>query len=158
MKKIAVEIKWGIVFFAVIILWTVFEKLMGWHDVNIEQHRIYSSFFALPAIAIYVLALIDKRKRDYGNKMTWVQGFMTGLIIAVIVAILSPLGQLLTHEYLSPEYFSNVIAYVVKTGEMNQVDAEAYFNLKSYIIMSIKGAIMMGVLTSAVVALFVRKK
>lgn len=157
MKKIAVEIKWGIVFFAVVILWTVFEKMMGWHDAKIELHRNYSTFFAIPAIMVYVLALLDKRRCDFANKMTWLQGFMSGLIIAVVVAILSPLGQVLTHQYLSPDYFQNIIAFIVNSGKMTQLEAEAYFNLKSYIIISVKGAIMFGAGTSAIVALFVRK-
>ena len=32
MKKIAIELKWGIIFFAIIILWAVIEKIAGLHD------------------------------------------------------------------------------------------------------------------------------
>ncbi len=158
MKKIAIEIKWGITFFAAILLWAVLEKITGLHSTYIDKHMTFTNLFAIVAILIYVLALLDKRKSFYGNKMTWIQGFVSGIIIAVVVAILSPLGQVLTHEYLSPEYFPNVIAYSVKTGNQTQVEAEAYFNLKNYIKMSVIGALMMGVITSAIVAIFTRKK
>jgi hypothetical protein len=38
------------------------------------------------------------------------------------------------------------------------VDAEAQFNLKSYIIQSTVGALVMGIVTTAIVAIFTRKK
>ena len=158
MKKIAIELKWGITFFAAILLWTVFEKMVGLHGTHIDKHMVFTNLFAIPAILIYVLALLEKRRKDYGNHMNWLQGFISGLIITLVVALLSPLGQVLTHNNLSPEYFDNVIAYAVKKGEMTQVEAEGFFNLKSYIYISVKGALMMGLVTSAIVALFVRKK
>lgn len=157
MKKIAIEIKWGITFFAAILLWAVLEKLTGLHSTYIDKHMFFTNLFALVAILIYVLALIEKRKRFYNNSMTWLQGFVSGLTIAVIVAILSPLGQVLTHSYLSPDYFPNVIAYSVNSGELTQAEAEAYFSLRNYIKMSIVGAIVMGSITSAIVAIFTRR-
>ena len=156
MKKIAIELKWGIIFFAIILLWTVFEKSIGLHDERIDKHHILTNFFAVPAIIIYVLALLDKRKW-LGGTMTWTQGFTSGLIIAVIVSLLSPIGQYLTHEYLSPEYFPNIIALSVEQGKLTQEEAEAFFNLNSYIKQSMIGAIIMGAITSAVVAFFTKK-
>lgn len=37
-------------------------------------------------------------------------------------------------------------------------DAQAYFNLESYMVQSTVGALMMGIVTSAIVAVFVRSK
>jgi len=155
MRKIAIELKWGIIFFAVILLWTVFEKSIGLHDEKIDKHYILTNFFAIPAIIIYVLALLNKRKW-LGGTMTWVQGFMAGLVIAFIVSLLSPVGQYLTHEYLSPDYFSNIIEYSVSQGE-DRTAMENYFTLSNYIKMSMVGALMMGAITSAIVAIFTRK-
>lgn len=157
MKKIAIELKWGIIFFAIVLLWTVFEKTIGLHDERIDRHYFLTNFFAIPAIIIYVLALLDKRK-SLGGLMSWTQGFTSGLIIAVIVSLLSPLGQYLTHVYLSPEYFPNIIAYTVEKGDLTLEQAEEFFNLGSYIKQAMIGAVMMGALTSVVVAFFTKKK
>ena len=43
-------------------------------------------------------------------------------------------------------------------GKMSLEEAEKYFSLQNYIIMSVVGALIMGVVTSALVALFVKKK
>lgn len=158
MKKFAIEIKWGFIFALVLLLWMVMEKMLGWHSEHIDKQAIYTNFFAIPSIIVYVLALLDKRKNFYHGKMSWLDGFLSGLGISIIVTILSPLTQYITSEIITPEYFPNVIAYVVETGKMTQEKAEAYFNLSSYMMQSALGALLMGAITSAIVALFVRKK
>ncbi|MGB5316244.1 MAG: DUF4199 domain-containing protein, partial [Robiginitalea sp.] len=60
---------------------------------------------------------------------------------------------------ITPEYFPNVIAHSVETGYHSSLEeAEAYFNLNSYILQATVGTLIMGVITSAVVAFFVRTK
>jgi hypothetical protein len=158
MKRYTTEIKWGLIFTAVTLLWMVFEKLMGWHDTHIDQHATYTNIFAVLAIAVYVLALLDKRRRDLGGYMTWQQGFISGVIISVVVAILSPAVQLITHGIISPTYFEHAIAYAVSHDLSTQAEAESFFSLSSYLVQSAAGALLMGVVTAAVVALFVRRK
>jgi Na+/proline symporter len=135
-----------------------FEKAMGWHDEDIAEHATYTNFVAIPSIIVYVLALLEKRKKHYQNVMTWKQGFISGMIITAVVVILTPFSQMVTHELISPEYFENVSAYAVNQGEMTQDEANNYFNLKSYMLQSAVGALIMGALTSAIVAVFVRRK
>jgi len=158
MKKYTTELKWGVIFSLATLLWMYFEKAMGWHGEKIDQHAAMTNFFAIIAIAIYVFALLDKRKRDFGGRMTWIQGFVSGVIISIVVALLSPLTQWITNTYISPEYFDNIIDYSIEAGYYdNEVDARAHFNLQAYILQSAVGAFIMGVVTSAIVAIFVRK-
>ncbi|MCS5490525.1 DUF4199 domain-containing protein [Algoriphagus limi] len=158
MKNLGIEIKWAIVFLVMTLLWMMFEKSMGWHDEGIADHASYTNLYAIPAIMVYVLALLDKKKNFYGGQMTYKQGFMTGLIITLIVAILSPLNQYIISTIITPDYFTNVIEYSVSNGIMEQTEAEAYFSLKNYMLISVIGAVMMGLITTLVVALFVRSK
>lgn len=158
MKNVRIEIKWGVLFILVGLIWMVFEKTMGWHDVHIDKHATYSMIFAPIAIAIYVFALIDKKRNFFGGRMSFSQGFIAGLVMTLVVVILSPLSQYITSTYITPDYFGNVIAYSVSSGAMEQLAAEEYFNLKSYIIQSTIFAAVMGLITSAVVAFFLRSK
>ena len=158
MKKIGIEIKWAIIFAVVSLLWMFLEKSMGLHGANIEKHALITNFFAIPAIAIFVLALLDKRKNHYGGKITWMQGFLTGLVITAFVAVLTPLTQYVTHMYISPDYFTNAINFAVDNGKMELQQAQEFFNLRSYIFQSALGGVVMGLITSAIVAIFIRKK
>ncbi len=158
MKNFLTEFKWGVVFTLISLLWIAFEKLQGWHGPKIEQHATYTNFFALVAIVVYVFALLDKRKRDLGGYMTWKQGFFSGAIVSVVVALLSPVSQWITHEVISPEYFSNVIEYSVANNLISAEEARKNFNLSSYIIQGTSFALLVGLATSALVAIFTRRK
>jgi hypothetical protein len=158
MKNYQIEIKWAFLFAFMGLLWMLLEKLSGLHSTHIDKHTIYTNFVAIPAIAIYVFALLDKKKNFYHGTITYKQAFMTGAIITLIVTLLSPLTQIITSTLITPEYFPNVINYAVSSGQMTQVDAENYFNLKNYVVQSIFGAVIMGLITTAIVAFFVKSK
>ena len=158
MKNIKIEIKWALIFIGMMLLWMILERLFGFHDENIEYHPIVTNFIAIPAILIYVLALLDKRKNFYLGSMTYLQGLVSGLIITLIVTIFTPLTQYLTSTVITPDYFANVIDYSVKMGKMTQEEANAYFNLENYMVQATIGAPIMGIVTSLIVAIFTRKK
>jgi hypothetical protein len=158
MKKYRIELKWAFIFTVLALLWMVFEKAMGWHDELIAQHATYTNFFSIVAILVYVFALIDKRNNYYNGIMTWKQGFVSGVIISIIIAVLAPLSQWITHAVITPDYFTNAINYAVESGNATQEEAESYFNLTAYIIQSSVFGLVVSVFTAAIVAAFVRRK
>jgi len=158
MNNYKTELKWAIYFMIVSLLWMMMERMLGWHDELIAKHAVYTNLFAVPAIIVYVLALLDKRKTDYGGVMNYKQGFMSGLIISLMVMVFSPVIQLLTTYIITPHYFPNAIANAVGSGAMTQEAAEAYFSLKSFLIQGVVGAPVMGIVTTAVVMLFIKSK
>ena len=158
MKKYQIELKWALVFVGMTLIWMIGEKLLGYHSEKIDQHEVITNFIAIPAIAVYVFALLDKKKNFYKGQMNYLQGFISGIIISVIVAAISPLTQYLTSVVISPEYFPNIIKYAVDNGKVTQAEAISYFNLKSYITYGVIGALGMGAVTSAIVAIFVKSK
>jgi hypothetical protein len=158
MKNIKIELKWGILFVLSGLIWMIIEKSLGWHDALIDKQAAYSLFYAPIAIAIYVFALLDKKRNFYQGRMTFMQGFVSGLIITLVVVILSPLSQYITHGFITPDYFDNAIDFAVSSRATTQEIAEANFNLNSYMVQAMVGAAIMGSLTSAVVALFTRSK
>lgn len=157
MNKIKTEAKWAIYFVLMMIGWMLLERLTGLHSKHIEKHEIFTNFIAIPAITIYVLALLDVRRNKYDGNMTYGQGFLSGLIITLIVTLFSPLVQYLTSELISPDFFANMTELAVSKGKMNQADAEAFFNLRSYMLQVLVGTPMMGIVTTAIVAIFTRK-
>ena len=159
MKSIRIEIKWAFIFIGMSLLWMLLEKLLGLHSTHIDKHMYLTNLFAIPAILVYVLALKDKKKNYYQGQMSYKQGFISGLIITLIVTLFAPLTQWITSTIITPEYFPNVIAHSVETGYHSSLEeAEAYFNLKNYMVQSVIGSLIMGVVTAAVVAIFVRTK
>ncbi len=159
MKKTKIEIKWAIIFSVVSLLWMLLEKLSGLHGEHIDYHMYLTNLFAIPAIVMMVLALKDKKKNYYSGQMTYKQGLISGIIVSVFIAILSPLTQWITSYVISPEYFPNIIKRSVELGYYRTIqDATAEFNYANYAVYSVVGALMMGILTTAIVMLFLRSK
>lgn len=158
MNSIKIELKWALTFVGATLLWMIMERVVGLHDEHIGQHAIYTNFFAIPAIAVYVFALLDKRKNFYQGAMTYKQGFISGAIITLIVTLFTPATQYIVSTFITPEYFPSVIEYSVREGKMTREDAENYFNMKSYIVQGLVGAPVMGLLTTAIAAYFTRKR
>lgn len=159
MNSIKIEIKWAFIFIGMSLLWMLLEKLLGLHSTHIDKHMYLTNLFAIPAILVYVLALKDKKKYYYQGQMSYKQGFVSGLIVTLIITLFAPLTQWITSTIITPEYFPNVIAHSVETGYHSSLEeAEAYFNLKNYMFQSVIGSLIMGVVTAAVVAIFVRTK
>lgn len=158
MKNIRTELKWALIFLAMQLVWMAGEKLAGLHGPLIEKHALYTNFIAIPSVLIYILALRDKRLRDYGGFMTYRQGFISGLLITAIVTLLSPLMIWLTVGVISPDFFAHFREYAVASGQMSAEQAAAYFSLRSYMVQAAFGAAAMGTVTAALVALLTKKK
>jgi hypothetical protein len=158
MKKIYIELKWALIFTITMLSWMLLEKTLGWHEEQIANHQWLTLLFAPFAILMYLLEMHEKRRRVYSGKMTWLQGFISGVILSVFVALLSPLAQYITHEFITPKYFNNVIEYSVTNDLMTRTKANEYFNIESYMWQSAFGALGFGIATAAIVAIFVRKK
>ncbi len=158
MANYRIEIRWGLIFTLVFLLWMGFEKAMGWHGPNIEDHPIYTNLFMIPVLVLYFLAIREKREKGLGGVMDWKQGFFSGVVLTAVAVLLSPLSQWIFHTMISPEYLPNVREYAVTNDRMSFEEARDHFTVRNYIVMSTVGAAVSGVLLSAIMALFLRRK
>lgn len=157
MKKFAIEIKWGIRYFFAYLVWVYVEKMSGYYSEKIDDYLAYSMLFYVIAIFIYVLAINDKKKNYFNNQMDWKQGAVTGVFMTIVIAILMPLCQIVMHKGMAPEFFPNMINNTILKGGTRE-NAEAFFNLSSFIFQSIFSALSFGVVISAIVAYFLQTK
>ncbi|WP_158963968.1 DUF4199 domain-containing protein [Myroides fluvii] len=159
MKKISIEIKWGIIFSIVGLLWMVLEKVAGLHGPYIDYHLYLTNLFAIPAVVLMVLALKDKKKNFYDGDMNYGEGMLSGVVLSLVIAILSPLTQWITSYVITPEFFPTVIKRAVELGfYANEADATSYFNYGNYARQGFLMALMMGVITTAIIMIFLRSK
>ncbi len=159
MKNIKIEFKWAIIFSLVGLLWMVLEKISGLHGKYIDYHLYLTNLFAIPAIIVMVMALKDKKKNFYDGQMNYKQGLVSGIVLSVIIALISPLTQWITSYVITPEYFPNVIKRSVEIGYFKTTaEAEANFNYPNYAKQGAIGALVMGIVTTAIAMIFIRTK
>jgi hypothetical protein len=159
MKYIQIEIKWAIIFSVVALVWMALERLFGLHGKYIDYHLYLTNLFAIPAIYVMVLALKDKKKNFYNGEITYKQGFISGIILSVFIALISPLTQWITSYIITPEYFPNVIKRSVELGYYKTTaEAAANFNYPNYAKQGAIGALIMGMVTTAIAMIFIQTK
>ena len=69
MKSYSIEIKWAIRFTLLTLAWAIGEKLIGLHDVYIQNYGLCSLLFVFPAFLFFYLAIAEKRKYSFGNEI-----------------------------------------------------------------------------------------
>lgn len=158
MKKFAIEIKWAVQFSLLSLVWMIIEKSTGLHDQYISKQAIYTNLFGIVAILVYFLALRDKKKNYFSGQMDFKQGFISGMVLSFVIAMLSPIVQYVTFTYITPHFFETIKAYAIAHKIQTPEQADTFFNLKSYIIQGIFGALSMGVITAALMALLLKTK
>ncbi len=158
MKSIKLELKWAVIFTIATLIWMMLEHTMGWHDEYIAEHWWLTLLFVPFGLLFFYLALKEKRRRFYNGSITWLQAFLCGCLISLFVALLSPLTLYLSSEYIAPSYFTNLIAYSVDNRLLSREEALADYNLARYMFQAAVGSLVSGILTSAIMAFFVRRK
>lgn len=159
MKNIKIEIKWAILFSLVGLLWIILEKLSGLHGKYIDYHLYLTNLFAIPAIIVMVMALKDKNKSIYSGQMNYKQGLFSGIVLSVTIALISPMTQWITYSIISPDYFPKVIQRSVELGYFKTTaEAEANFNYQNYAMQGAIGALVMGIVTTAIAMIFILTK
>ena len=159
MRSIKIEFKWAIIFSIMGLIWMVLEKFSGLHSTYIDYHLYLTNLFAIPAIWVMVLALKAKKKKFYGGQMSYKQGLISGIILSLIIALLSPLTQWITSYIITPEYFPNVIKRSVELGYYKTTEeAQANFNYTNYAVQGAIGALVMGIVTTAIAMIFIKTK
>ncbi len=155
-----IELKWALAYSLLSLLWIYGEKALGFHDPDryLVNQPYVTMLIILPYIGIFAWAMIEKRNKFYGGKMTGLQGFKTGIIMTGIITILAPLVQYIISTIITPDYFQDVINYVDKHKMMTREAAENQFNLKNYMIQSTIFGTGFGIVVSAILAFIVKRK
>ncbi len=143
---------------AISLMWTYLERSMGLHDSNIENHAVYSNFFGIFALAVYAMSIFDKKRNYYHGQVDWTRGFLSGLTLTVMIAVLSPLTQFVALKYISPDFIANMKAHYLAHNPAGASVADSFFSFRGMLLQGIFTIMSMGVVASAIIAWFARSK
>ncbi|NHN24180.1 DUF4199 domain-containing protein [Flavobacterium jejuense] len=152
-----IEIKWAILYSIAYTIWMYFESRMGWHSEKVGLEPLYNLLFLPISITLIGLAIFDKKRNHYKNEMDWKKGFVSGIIVSVLITVLNPVVLYITYNYISPGFFENAIKAAVSEGFPLE-RAKAQYNLNTAISNSVFDKLSFGVVISAAVSYFIRTK
>jgi len=158
MKNFTLEFKWASISTLIAVVWMYFEKTLGYHDTKIGAQLLFTNLFLLLQIPIYVFAMREKKRIIFNNNISWRQSFFSGLILTLLIVMFYPLVQGITYTQLSPEFFHNMINYVVSKNAMDLEAAKLYFTFNNYLSQAAFNNLSVGVVISAAVSYFIQTK
>ncbi len=158
MEKFKIELKWGIISAIVFFGWLMVEKTTGFHDAKLRFQPFFGILFIFPHVITYYLALKDKKTNSYSNHVTWQQSFISGIIITVIFAFLTPMILYLFYHILNPDFFKNAVNQLIASDIKKKDFAENYYNLESYIYTTIFNLLSTGIVIAATISYFLKTK
>jgi hypothetical protein len=103
---------------------------------------------------IYVLALLEKKRKVFQGKITFLQAFKSGMVLTLFIVILSPLNQFIITRLVSPDYFENMRDLAVAKG-MSLEEAQSRLNTGAFIVQSVIGGLVTGAVFSALVSIVI---
>lgn len=158
MKKFSIEFKWAALATLAALIWMFLEKYLGYHDTKIGSHIGFSLLFNIPLIAIYFLALKEKKKDFYHNVVTWRQIFFTGLVLCIMISLFYPLVQYIIFVQISPDFMDNLVEQYRQHASVSLEEAQSRFSLDIYLRQGVSGNLSTGVVVSAILAYYLQSK
>jgi len=153
----AFEWKWGGIIGAAGILWLVASWALGFHERGIGMIQVTAALSIVVALVGCFLAMRDLRRRE--AETTWIEAVRRGALIAVIAAVLAVLGQVISFKALNPGWTDYMVEQSRLFYAAQGVDekglaeiaesAKATFGLLSYATQAGVGALLQGVIFSA---------
>jgi hypothetical protein len=157
LKKFEIEFKWALYFTAFNMLWLSLEKYLGWHDELIQFHIFYSLLIVFPQIILFYLALREKKLKYYEGNINWQQVFLSGGILSIIIAGLSPATIYYMNTFLSPDFIDLAVErYTMGGGKA--VSAREFHSLEAYIKNAILFNVSIGIVISGILGIFMKTK
>ena len=151
-RHFKIELKWAIIYTIMFLVWILLEKTLGWHEEGTANKQWLTLFFLPFAIAMYWLAMKETRRRVYKKVITWRQCFMSGVLMAVFVAMLSPIAVYVIQNFITPENFETVANKSVTNTLLKIEQANDLLNIDNYRWQTAIGAFGIGVITALISA------
>ncbi len=151
------EWKWALIFILVQTLWFLLGKLMGFHGEELDNYTLWNNLFALPAIAMVWMGLREKKHRDYGGIMSYGQGLSSGFYLSLFVGLFSLLATWIFFSLVSPGLLDNLKNQMWEQTPSGNVP-ELMFSIVWFALISFFNSLIMGLITSAVLMLFLRSR
>lgn len=156
------EWKWGVIIGLAGVAWLVASWAVGWHARGIGMIQV--TVFLAMAISLVGYTLAMRSLLRHQPETTVLEGLRSGALIAVVSALFAVAGQYAYFHWINPGWTDYMVGETRRHYEAMGVDeariaeiaegAKTTFGFASYATQAAAGAIVQGVLFSAVTVAF----
>jgi len=147
----------AITYFILFIVWKACEKLLGFHDGNINLYPVISDLILIPIIIIYSVGFKSLRI-GLGGKIKFINALGFGLMASLFIVALTPMSVWIFDQFLNPNFYATMIQYQVKNHLSTLEIAQQSFNHENFKQSCLIGNIVTGSILSVILAFLSSKK
>lgn len=148
MEKFKIEFKWAVYLTFLSIVWFQLENKLGWHSQNIKNLGLLTNLKYILVFLLFIAAIYNKKTSYFKNQMSWQQGLVSGVIIAILGTLLAPFAVYFCIKYISPNYFENLTNYLVSVGATKE-NAQLMYNQKTQMFVEAFSTLSFGIIFAA---------
>ena len=156
--KLRIELKAAVLITLLMLLWLALEFMIGLQDQFIACHPYVTMVTLVIPVIISRMALFTKRDKELHGSISFWQAFKSGIIIALLSTLLAIPTQYIFHYLINPDFFDAMIKYAVANRKSTPEQAANYFNFQSYLLQSVGGTMVTGVVIALISAYMLRTK
>ena len=160
------ELRWGLIIGLVNLAWLYGTYYAGLHTRGMVGIQVLTIGSFLLSIVGYVFALREVVRRE--PETSYLEGIRSGAVIAGIVAVIAVIAQFGYFKLVNPGWTDYMVeqtrehfaAQGLPADQVEEIAEQSRktFGLASYMIQSALGAIFLGMLSSAIILIFLRRK
>jgi hypothetical protein len=162
----SLELKWGVMIGAANMVWLYLSYYLGMHESGLVMIQVMTLISVLISVIGYLLALRALAKKF--PEIEYLEGIRSGAIIAGVVALFAAVAQVGYFKLVNPGFTDQMVeltrSYYLESGlsenEAGQFaeGAKKTFGMVSYMIQSALGAVIIGMISTAIMMLFLRRR
>jgi Protein of unknown function (DUF4199) len=104
MKNLKTEIKYAVFSAIALVLWVLIEHLLGFNTSRMEIGEYTQPIIAIVVLIFLFFGIREKRNKDFGGTLTFLQGLKTAFFISLFYALLQGLWFAVYSKIINPEY------------------------------------------------------
>jgi hypothetical protein len=160
-------VRYGIIAFAITVIWTIVEHFQGWNTTNHETGQYARMLGAFIFYFLVILSIYARRKRK-GGQLSFGEGFTTGATVSLIYALGCVVLYSLYGELINTQYKPTLMAFERSKLEaahatpeaiatkMKQIDLSSGGSILSYVLLFVF-MFVVGCIIAAITALVLKR-
>lgn len=157
-RGFSTELKWSALFMLGMIVWSIGERLMGFHQEHLDRLAESRHVLMILLAFCHLACLHQKRKNYYGNQMRYWDGLVSCFALTVLVLVAVLPANYIIHTVISPDLQFNRTQYEIAHSHFAYHEVLQRNTLASYNVECLTQFILYGLGLSLSLPLFTSKR
>lgn len=104
MRNLKTEIKYAVISAITLVIWVTVEHLLGFNTTKMDKGEYTRPIIAIAVFIFLFLGIREKKNKELGGQLTFMQGLKTAFFISLFYALLQAIWFAIYGGIINPDY------------------------------------------------------